>query len=109
MERYVFPHGELPHVGLALKEMSAAGLEAVDLENLRRHYAITLAHWAERFEAAGDRIKAIAGERRWRIWRVYLAGCAYGFAHHWMAIYQILAVKAGADALPMTRDYMYRT
>jgi cyclopropane-fatty-acyl-phospholipid synthase len=109
VERYVFPHGELPHVGLALKEMSAAGLEAVDLENLRRHYAITLALWADRFEVAGERIKAIAGERRWRIWRVYLAGCAYGFAHHWMAIYQILAVKAGADALPMTRDYMYRT
>lgn len=108
IERYVFPHGELPHISLALKEMCAAGLEPTDVENLRRHYALTLAHWAQRFEAAGDRLREIAGEKRWRIWRVYLAGCAHGFAHNWMALHQILAVKAGADALPLTRDYMYR-
>jgi cyclopropane-fatty-acyl-phospholipid synthase len=107
IEQYVFPHGELPHVSLALKEMCAAGLEPVDVENLRRHYARTLTHWAERFEAADERLKAIAGEKRWRIWRVYLAGCAHGFAHNRVALHQILAVKAGADVLPLTRDYMY--
>lgn len=107
IERYVFPHGELPHISLALREMGAAGLEAVDVENLRRHYALTLRHWARRYEAAGERLRAIVGEKRWRIWRVYLAGCAHGFDHHWMALHQILAVKAGADTLPLTRDYMY--
>ena len=105
--RYVFPHGELPHISLALKEMCAAGLEPVDVENLRRHYALTLSRWAERFEEAGERLQEIAGEKTYRIWRMYLAGCAYGFAHDWMALHQILAVKAGADVLPMTRDYMY--
>lgn len=109
IERYVFPHGELPHISLALKEMSAAGLEVVDVENLRRHYALTLSHWAERFEAHGERLRQIAGEKRWRIWRVYLAGCAYGFAQHWIALHQVLAVKAGAGVLPLTRDYMYQT
>ena len=108
IDRYVFPHGELPHVSLALKEMCAAGLEPVDVENLRRHYALTLAQWAERFEAAGERLRQIAGERRWRIWRLYLAGCAHGFANHWIALYQVLAVKAGSDILPLTRDYIYR-
>ena len=107
MERYVFPHGESPHISQALKEMCAAGLEPVDVENLRRHYALTLNRWTERFEAAEERLKAIAGEKRWRIWRLYLAGCAYSFAHHWMELHQILAVKAGADVLPLTRDYMY--
>jgi cyclopropane-fatty-acyl-phospholipid synthase len=107
VERYVFPHGELPHISLALKEMSAAGLEPLDLENLRRHYAMTLTHWTERFEAAGERLKAIAGEKRWRIWRLYLGGCAHGFAHQWLAVHQMLAVKAGTDPLPLTRDYMY--
>jgi len=107
MERYVFPHGELPHISLALMEMCAAGLEPMDVENLRRHYAMTLTHWVKRFEAAGERLKAIIGEKRWRIWRVYLAGCAYGFANNWMALHQILAIKAGADVLPLTRDYMY--
>ncbi|HUW00400.1 MAG TPA: class I SAM-dependent methyltransferase [Gallionella sp.] len=108
IERYVFPHGELPHIGLVLQEMCAAGLEPVDMENLRRHYALTLNHWVERYEAAGDRLRQIAGEKRWRIWRMYLAGCAHGFAHNWISIHQILAVKAGAAALPLTRNYMYK-
>jgi len=107
IERYVFPHGELPHIGMVLREMSAAGLEPVDVENLRRHYALTLTHWVERFEQAAERLRAIAGEKRYRIWRVYLAGCAHGFRQNWMGLHQILAVKAGTDALPLTRDYMY--
>lgn len=106
IDRYVFPHGELPHLSLALKEMGAAGLEPVDVESLRRHYAMTLKHWTERFEAAGDELRKMVDEKRWRIWRVYLAGCAYGFTHHWISVHQILAVKAGAAVLPLTRDYM---
>jgi cyclopropane-fatty-acyl-phospholipid synthase len=107
IEQYVFPHGELPHISLALKEMCAAGLEPIDVENLRRHYALTLNHWTERFERASDRLLEIAGEKRFRIWRVYLAGCAHGFANHWMTLHQVLAVKQGSNALPLTRDYMY--
>jgi cyclopropane-fatty-acyl-phospholipid synthase len=107
MERYVFPNGEVPHISLALKEMCAAGLEPMDVENLRRHYAMTLTHWTERFEVAGERLKAIAGEKRWRIWRLYLAGCAHGFANNWMALHQVLAIKGGANVLPLTREYMY--
>jgi cyclopropane-fatty-acyl-phospholipid synthase len=109
IERYVFPHGELPHISRTLYEMCAAGLEPVDVENLRRHYAITLTHWSERFEAHADELREIAGDKRWRIWRMYLAGCAYAFTQEWMALHQILAVKAGsgARALPLTRDYMY--
>jgi cyclopropane-fatty-acyl-phospholipid synthase len=110
IERYVFPQGELPHISRTLYEMCAAGLEPVDVENLRRHYALTLTHWAERFEAHGEQLREIAGDKRWRIWRMYLAGCAYGFANEWMALHQILAVKGGSggSALPLTRDYMYQ-
>jgi cyclopropane-fatty-acyl-phospholipid synthase len=111
IDRYVFPHGELAHIGLVLQEMSHAGLEPMDIESLRRHYALTLEHWAERFEANSERLKTIAGEKRWRIWRMYLAGCAHGFANNWMSIYQVLAVKAHATRdlpLPLTRAYMYR-
>ena len=41
IDTYVFPEGELPHLSLALKEMSGAGLEVTDAESLRRHYART--------------------------------------------------------------------
>ncbi|GAB2181800.1 cyclopropane-fatty-acyl-phospholipid synthase family protein [Denitratisoma sp. agr-D3] len=110
IERYVFPHGELPHLSFALKEMAAAGLEVSDVENLRRHYALTTAHWSRRFENHGAQIREMVGEKRYRIWRAYLAGCTYGFSHHWIALHQILAVKSAAGAqphLPLTRDYMY--
>ncbi len=111
INRYVFPHGELPHVSLAIREMSKAGLEATDVEGLRRHYALTLGHWAQRYEQASEKIRTLVDERRYRIWRMYLAGCAYAFDHAWTSIYQILAVKADRpdiDRLPLTRDYMYR-
>ncbi|MDR3428509.1 MULTISPECIES: SAM-dependent methyltransferase [Silvimonas] len=111
IDRYVFPDGELPHISLALREMSIAGLEVVDVENLRRHYALTLRHWAERFEEAGEKVRIMAGEQKYRIWRVYLAGCAYGFTHDWISLNQILAVKAGGpglNTLPFTREYMYQ-
>ncbi|HZX32886.1 MAG TPA: class I SAM-dependent methyltransferase [Rhodocyclaceae bacterium] len=110
IERYVFPLGELPHLSLALREMCAAGLEPVDVESLRPHYVRTLRHWSRRFEAAADAIRAEVGEKPYRIWRMYLAGCAYAFEHNWTSIHQILAVKAGgpgANPLPATRDYMY--
>jgi cyclopropane-fatty-acyl-phospholipid synthase len=110
IERYVFPHGELPHVGLVLREMSAAGLEVADVESLRRHYAKTCGEWARRLEANAERARAIAGEKRFRIWSVYLAGCAYAFAHNWINIYQVLACKQGGpgmNPLPLTRDFMY--
>ena len=107
IDRYVFPHGELPHLSLVLKEMAAAGLEALDVENLRRHYALTTQHWSRRFEQHADQLRALAGEKRFRIWRAYLAGCSYGFQQHWISLHQVLAVKAGRNFMPLTRDYMY--
>jgi cyclopropane-fatty-acyl-phospholipid synthase len=110
IDRYVFPRGELPHLSLALREMAAAGLEAVDVENLRMHYARTLRHWSQRFESAAEAARAEVGDKRFRIWRMYLAGCAYAFEQHWTSIHQIVAVKAGGpglNPLPLTRDYMY--
>ena len=109
IDRYVFPDGELPHVSLAIRELSAAGLELVDAESIRRHYALTCEHWSRRFEQALPKLKELAGEKQARIWRIYLAGCAMGFSRRWMNIYQLLAVKSGAETagLPLTRDYMY--
>jgi cyclopropane-fatty-acyl-phospholipid synthase len=110
IDRYVFPNGELPHISLALKELAAGGLEATDVENLRLHYAHTLDHWTDRFEANGSQLLEMVGEKRYRVWRAYLAGCAYGFYQNWMALHQIVAVKLAtpeSNPLPMTRDYMY--
>jgi cyclopropane-fatty-acyl-phospholipid synthase len=110
IDRYVFPHGELPHVSLVMQEMATEALDVVDVESLQRHYAKTCAFWAQRLERNRDRAIALAGERRYRIWSVYLQGCAHGFSKGWMTIYQVLACKAGEpglNRLPLTREYMY--
>jgi cyclopropane-fatty-acyl-phospholipid synthase len=110
IDRYVFPHGELPHLWRVVREMAVAGLEVMDVETLRLHYAKTLWHWSERLEANLARARALAGERRMRIWRAYLAGCAHAFEQHWVTIHQVLAVKCNDPrrrVLPLTRDYIY--
>lgn len=111
IERYVFPHGELPHVSLALREMSAAGFEVTDVESLRPHYALTLEHWSRRLNAALDEARRATSGKTVQIWRAYLAGCAVGFRQGWMNIYQLLGsrqIAAGATELPLTREWIYR-
>jgi len=109
--RYVFPDGELPHLSYVVQRMSEAGFEVTDCESLRRHYARTLTHWAKRLDLHASKARELAGDKRFRIWRVYLAGCAYGFDHNWMNIHQVLACKLGGPGVnpfPETRDWMYR-
>ena len=94
----------------AVAEMSRQSLEVVDVESLRPHYARTLAWWAERLVAKREQAVAHAGEKRYRIWQIYLAGCSHAFDRGWMSIHQILAVrkrKSGPCDLPWTRAYMY--
>jgi cyclopropane-fatty-acyl-phospholipid synthase len=110
IEKYVFPHGELPHLHVAVREMSARGFEVFDVESLRPHYAKTLEHWSHRLEARLGEAARVVDARRLRIWRAYLAGCAYGFEQGWMNIYQLLASKQnspGLTELPLSRRWIY--
>ena len=111
IDRYVFPNGELPHLSMITAEISEAGLEVVDVESLRLHYARTLEHWSQRLEHSLEAAARQVPEQALRIWRLYLAGCAYAFAHGWINIDQILATKPHADGsleLPPTRADIYR-
>lgn len=110
IQRYVFPHGELGHVGTVLRTMQEGGLEAIDVENLRRHYARTCAAWTDNFEANAATIKTLTDGRKFRIWHVYLAGCTYAFTNDWISLYQIVCRKAGKDpsSIPWSRRYMYQ-
>jgi cyclopropane-fatty-acyl-phospholipid synthase len=109
IDRYVFPDGELPHISLALESMQRGGLEPVDIESLRRHYARTLEIWTENFEAHAEKLKTLVDDEKFRIWRVYLAGCAYAFENDDVSLFQIVCRRAGrsAQTLPWSRRYMY--
>jgi cyclopropane-fatty-acyl-phospholipid synthase len=109
IDQYVFPQGELPHIGTVLTALQQGGLEPFDVENLRRHYARTLQCWSTAFEASGPRLQAMVPQKTWRIWRMYLVGSQWAFEHDEISLFQVLCRRAGsaADGLPWSRRWMY--
>lgn len=111
VDEYVFPGGELVHVSEVLGAAGQSGLECLDAENLRPHYATTLWHWVRRLEAQTSRAIELIGQEKYRIWRIYMAGSAHAFDRGWLELWQVLAGKA-VDATqpnyPFRRDYLYR-
>ncbi len=108
-ERYVFPDGELVPVSTTLAAAEAAGLEVRDVESLREHYALTLRHWRRRLEERRTEARDAADEVTYRVWRLYMAGSAYGFDTGRLSVYQALLVKPdrGKSGLPLTRADWY--
>lgn len=114
IRKHVFPGGWIPSLTQCLDIMEENGLEILDIENLRRHYALTLDAWAERFDRHWDEIRRLDPERFdehfHRNWRVYLLGCAEMFraANGYTHLFQIVYSKGnvGYD-YPMSRAYMY--
>jgi len=115
IRKHVFPGGWIPSLAETIEAMERAGLEVVDIENLRRHYALTLDAWAERFERNWERIHAIDpkrfDERFRRVWRAYLFGCAEMFRspHGHTHLFQIVFSKGMTtrENYPMSRAHLY--
>ena len=114
IRRHIFPGGWIPSLAEVIVEMERAGLEILDIENLRRNYALTLDAWAQRFDANWERIQAIDPERFnetfRRAWRTYLYSCAEmfraqrGYTH----LFQIVYSKGNAGSnFPMSRAHIY--
>jgi cyclopropane-fatty-acyl-phospholipid synthase len=106
--RYVFPDGHLIDVGDTVLAMEAAGFEVRDVESLREHYARTLRAWVENLRADWDRAVELVGERRARIWHLYMVGSAIGFEDGGISVHQTLAVRPdhdGASGMPPTRTW----
>ncbi len=110
LDRYVFPDGELAPIATTLAAAERAGFEVRDVESLREHYTLTLRHWLRRLEAHSREAIAAVGEPTYRVWRLYLAGSAYGFETGRVGVYQTLLVKPdrGKSGLPLTRADWYR-
>ena len=115
IRKHVFPGGWIPSLADVIVEMERNGLEVLDIENLRRHYAPTLDAWAERFEQRWPAVHELDpdrfDERFRRVWRTYLTGCAEmfrspgGYTH----LFQIVFSKGNvtANSYPMGREHVY--
>ena len=109
MQRYVFPDGELEPIAAVVEELEGAGFEVRDVEALREHYALTLRAWVANLEAHWDEAVALSSPGRARVWRLYMAGSALGFASNRLGVTQVLAAKPtsrGSAKMPRTRAEM---
>jgi len=100
--RYVFPGGELISVGDTVRALEER-FEVLDVEALRRHYALTLRAWVERLEKHWDEAVQLVGEGRARVWRLYLAASALSFEAGKLGVNQVLAQRAGGEPPPLRR------
>ncbi len=103
--KYIFPGGYCPALSEVLVAVEKSGLWVTDLEILRLHYAETLRHWFERFQARRERARALYDERFCRMWEFYLASAEMAFRHGRLMVFQ-LQLAHRPDAVPLTRDYL---
>jgi cyclopropane-fatty-acyl-phospholipid synthase len=110
IDQYVFPDTDLLPIGQTLNLAESAYFEIRDVESLREHYALTLRHWVRRLEERHQDALQYVNEPVYRIWRLYMAGCAHNFQIGQLSVYQTLLVKLksdGSSSAPLTRDDWY--
>jgi cyclopropane-fatty-acyl-phospholipid synthase len=101
--RYVFPDGEMLSLGEMVTALETDRLEVLDVEALRRHYALTLRAWVRRLEDHWEEAVKAGGEGRARVWRLYMAASALGFEDGTTGVNQILVQRAGGEEPPLRR------
>src|SRR5579864_1644104 len=108
INRYVFPDGELEGPGYLISLMHDTGFEVRHEENLREHYAKTLAAWGDNLDAHWDEAVKEVGQGTARVWRLYMAGSRLGFDRNHIELHQVLGVRLrpdGTSGMPLRPDW----
>ena len=106
INRYIFPGGELDHIGLTCTNMERRRLEVIDVENIREHYGRTCELWVERLWANREAATEAADHQRVRLWLFYLSLFAVGLDRGVCNTFQVVSSrrKVGSSGLPMERS-----
>jgi cyclopropane-fatty-acyl-phospholipid synthase len=94
-DKYVMPGVEFPTIA---DVVGSAGAQLV-FEDLHTwegaHYDRTLMAWFERFDAGWGRLKQHYDDTFYRMWKLYLQGCAGAFRAGRMRVWQFVFSKGG--------------
>ncbi len=104
IQKYIFPGGYIPSLGETLEAAEDAGLDFVDLEDLRHHYDLTLGQWIKRFEANISQIRKMMGEKFVRMWRLYLNASQSSFRYESLHVFQLLYSLGRREDWPLIRE-----
>ena len=86
------------------------GFNVLDVETLRRHYAMTAHHWRANFRRNYDLIKKKMGfdDHFMKAWDFYLASVAGSFRAGYLNLIQMTMSQGINDEYPLTRDFLYQ-
>jgi cyclopropane-fatty-acyl-phospholipid synthase len=101
--RYVFPDGEMLSLADMITALESGGFEVLDVEALRRHYALTLRAWVHNLEHRWDEAVSVSSPGRARVWRLYMAASALGFEAGLTGVNQVLVQRSGGTEPPLRR------
>lgn len=107
IRKRIFPGAYAPTLGEAMKVLQPRRFAVLDVENLRPHYARTVEHWLERFEASGPRVSQMYGEWFRRAWRLYLAGSIAAFHTGTLQLFQVSFAGPRSPVTSWTRASLY--
>jgi cyclopropane-fatty-acyl-phospholipid synthase len=105
--RRIFPGAYPPTLREMTEIFETNSLSVLDVENLRLHYARTLEHWLENYEARIEDVRSMFDEEFVRAWRLYLTGSNRAFEHGTLQLFQVLFSRSGMNAVPRTRAHLY--
>ena len=108
IERRIFPGAEPPSLAQMMQIFEPWNFSILDVENIRLHYAQTLRHWKELFEASSDRVRQMFDEKFVRMWRLYLAGSIAAFTTGSLQLFQVVFAPQSNNDVPWTRAYLYQ-
>lgn len=112
IRRFIFPGGEMDHIGMTATNLERHGFEIHDIEPMRMHFHLTLKHWVDNLWANREEASRIAGWPRTRLWLLYLSMCCKSFERGVINVFQTVATKRvnGPSLLPLTRaEWFART
>lgn len=108
IEKRIFPGAYPPTLREMMDIFEGRDFSVLDVENLRLHYARTLQHWHERYQAARPRVRDMFDEKFARAWHLYLCGSRAAFLSGSLQLFQVVFAHGDDNAVPWTRGHLYR-
>jgi cyclopropane-fatty-acyl-phospholipid synthase len=107
IRKRIFPGAYTPSLREAIEIFEQREYAVLDVENLRRHYALTLEHWLNRYERSADCVIDLYGPEFFRAWKLYLAGSGASFRIGQLQLFQVAFAGSACQRIPWTRAYLY--
>ncbi|HLS80058.1 MAG TPA: cyclopropane-fatty-acyl-phospholipid synthase family protein [Steroidobacter sp.] len=107
IDKRIFPGASPPSLKQMMDIFEGGNLSVLDVENIRLHYAKTLACWIRLYERSAQRVAQMFDERFVRMWRLYLEGSGAAFRTGELQLFQVVFAHGGNNAIPWTRADVY--